>query len=233
VWSGDTFGALVRLLHRWTLHTRRRDDWRAVRARLRVVAITEQDYSIRNGWRYQQRRASGGEEQLKVAESHTPQRWDDERAAQPSRRPERARAARAAVEIFRRARDRLEREQFITELARHGALRDENVRKLTAELRFGRRPFPTSLPLPGTPGRGLGRGAATSSTVRFACERGSAIERTPTPRPTAPSPLPSPRSTGKRELHARRPSLEPGHERGRNWHAPRPFAIMLDEERVS
>jgi hypothetical protein len=166
IWSGRTLGTLVRLMHQWTLQIRPRGDWRAVRDKLRVVGITEQDFSVRNVWHHQRRLASGGgllkrknvanvtvlprlwkflgDEQLKVAESHTPQWWDDERAARPPRDPDRAAALRAAVEIFRRARDRPERERFVRELSRHGALRHEAIRNLAAELRFGGQITPSS-----------------------------------------------------------------------------------------
>ena len=198
VCTGGTLCSLVRLMHQWTQHARRpRGDWRAVRDKLRVVAITEQDFSIRNGWRDQRRRAAGGgllargsvrnvtvlprlwrflgDDQLKVAESHPPQRWADQRAAEPSRHPSRAPALRAAVETFRRARDRPERERFIAELACHGALRHEAVRQLAVELRFGRQsafdaavsctvpqlasPGTPHAPSPGTPGEGWGEGS--------------------------------------------------------------------------
>ena len=159
--SGETFCALVRMLHRWTLA--KHGDWRAVRDKLRIVALVEQSFSIRSRWPEQRRRASGGgvlkrnhvhgvsvperawsylgNEQIKVAESHTPDFWDDERAARPPRHPNRAAALRAAVEIFRRARDRPERVLFMKELSRHGALRHEAIRDLVAELRFGHRSF--------------------------------------------------------------------------------------------
>src|SRR5687768_331092 len=56
------------------------------------------------------------------------------------------------------------------------------------------------LPLPGTPGRGQGRGLGAREVGTVVLQNASALERTMTPRVARPSPQPSPRSTGEREL---------------------------------
>lgn len=163
VCEGGTFHRLAHLLHARACHTRA--DWRAARRKLRIVAITARDPERRHEWSGAlRRRVTGGgllprtaaanvtvdarlwnflgNRQPKLTDSHAPQSWADPRvAAPPAHTPHLRSALRAAADLFRHARDRPERLRFISDLARHGALRHAALRTLAAELRFGRSAF--------------------------------------------------------------------------------------------
>ena len=100
-----------------------------------------------------------------------PSCWDDERAARQQfpRKPERAAALRAAVEIFRRARDRPERERFVTELSQHGACGMRRYANLHDELRRPARRTPFSRAPGGGSGTGTSPHLPPSCPLRSVC----------------------------------------------------------------
>lgn len=156
VYSGGTFGQLIRLLYGWS--TQIRADWAAVSRKLRFVGVVKQsddrDKTFR--WERAERQAVtllGGrtrvrnvvvparlwrylaDDQHHVARSYTPAAWGHPAAQVAPRGPPHLEALRQAVHLFQHARHRDERLAFLREVARAGALRHRDVRPLVSGLR--------------------------------------------------------------------------------------------------
>jgi hypothetical protein len=162
VWTGGTLAKLVGVMREWCRESR--VDGQGVARKLAVVGIPEKGWS--GNWRENHvalrwlpmsaKRCVSipkrlwcylGEDQIKVVDSHPPDRWGDPCVARPPAQcdPARRAALRLALEVHRRARTRTEREAFVAELSR-GFIRARHVRSLIAHLRG----------LSGSPGKSRG-----------------------------------------------------------------------------
>lgn len=152
--SGGTLGTLVELLV--SEAERRRVDVRAVRRRIRIVGISQQEKPHPTTWRWRTQtrwpvafRPSAikgvsvppqlwdylGNTQKKVARTNPPARWGDPEMARPPREADHVAALRLAARVYRSARERDERYALASQIAAGRAMRYAWCRSLALELR--------------------------------------------------------------------------------------------------
>ncbi|HEX6054114.1 MAG TPA: hypothetical protein VFZ21_32815 [Gemmatimonadaceae bacterium] len=152
--SGGTLGTLVELLI--SEAERAGVDVRAVRRRLRIVGISQQETPHPRTWRWRTHtqlavafRPSAvkgvsippqlwdflGNTQKKVARTNPPARWGDPQMARPPRGSDFAAALRFAVALHDLGRTRAERDALAAQIATQPAMRYPWCRVLGAELR--------------------------------------------------------------------------------------------------
>ena len=154
VLTGATFGNFILLLRNWAKGGR--EDWGAIRRKIRLLGITERKKTSPKTWRWQQHAewvhllGSGairnvsiprrlwqylGDYQEKVTPSHPPSRWGDEQSCIPDRQQRHLQALRLAVRLFDFGRMRKRRAQFSSLLVRETAMKCTRFRGLVRELR--------------------------------------------------------------------------------------------------
>lgn len=163
VCTGKTLGVLVALLHAWAYECG--VPWRAVRSRLRVVALVNRawhsgmdrpsdgDWQETSDWvpRYlapgtvrniaveHDRWCFLGNDEAKVTPSYAPPRWGTiEAARRPTEWPQREIAFRLAYGLYAYGQTRACRLEFARLLARESAMAQPWCRALVQELRLGR-----------------------------------------------------------------------------------------------
>lgn len=142
VHSGRTLGHLIDVLHTWSAAAAL--DWRAVKAKLRIVGVTWSQSPSPHTWRWQAHAdwvgllnrdaiknvaVPGrlwdylGNRQVKVTESFSPWRWATGELSSPDYGEEHLAALRLAVELFDSGRMRHYRERFVALLSQERAMR--------------------------------------------------------------------------------------------------------------
>jgi hypothetical protein len=151
--SGRTLGHLIAVLHTWT--TAEALDWRAVKAKLRIVGITWSQHPSPRTWRWHEhaewagllnRRAIKnvaipgrlwgylGDRQEKVTESFSPWRWATGELSAPNYHERHLAALRLAVDLFDSGRERAYREPFVWRLSQERAMRSPWFRSLVHQV---------------------------------------------------------------------------------------------------
>jgi hypothetical protein len=153
VHSGRTLGHLVSLLHTWSRAAAL--DWRAVKAKLRIVGITWSQSPSPHTWRWQahadwvdllNRRAIKnvavpgrlwdylGNRQAKVTESFSPWRWATGELSAPNYGEGHLAALRLVADLFDSGRMRHYREPFVALLSQERAMRSAWFRALVHQV---------------------------------------------------------------------------------------------------
>ncbi|HKD74291.1 MAG TPA: hypothetical protein VKB76_02300, partial [Ktedonobacterales bacterium] len=154
--SGSTLGNLVRILYHWCKDAR--CDWRAIKAKLRVVAIVEREKPTPHAWRWWQQdtatcvpllwrqaitniAVSGsffhylGAKQQKTTISYTPERWATGEASHPAHHTGHLEALRLALHIYETGRETPLRRAFAHQMAHERAMRYAWFRSLAHEIK--------------------------------------------------------------------------------------------------
>jgi hypothetical protein len=151
--SGQTLGHLVSVIHAWS--TTAGLDWRAVKAKLRIIGITWRQRPSPHTWRWQEHAewvsllnrgaiknvaVLGrlwdylGNRQVKVTESFTPWRWATGELTAPNYDESHLAALRLAVDLFDSGRTRDYREPFVDLLSQQRAMRSVWFRSLVHQV---------------------------------------------------------------------------------------------------
>jgi len=151
---GGTFGNLIGIIHNWCKQTG--FDWNAVRRKIRIVGLTEQEETSPKTWRWHQHAewtdvlAKGaiknvsipaplfhflGGGQLKTTKSYSPRRWGDPEVMIPTHDAERLQALQMAVALFDDGREITNKLTFAAELRKQPAMQHRWFRSLVRELK--------------------------------------------------------------------------------------------------
>ncbi len=152
--SGGTFGTIVQFLRRWTQEWG--EDWNAVKRKIRLLGITMQGKTSPKTWRWQQhahwvRLVERGaiknistpwwfwdqlaNQQAKVTQSYTAERWGSREANDPRTNLGHAEALKRALQLFDLGKNKESRQTFTRHLSEEKAMAYPWLRALILELR--------------------------------------------------------------------------------------------------
>jgi len=153
--SGGTFGNIIQLLQNWTKEVG--EDWNAVKRKIRLLGITIQGKTSPKTWLWQQHAQwvilverqtiknistplwfwdQLGNQQPKVTQSYTAERWGSKEANDPRTNLGNAEALKRALQLFDLGKTKESRQTFTRHLSEEKAMVSPWLRALIHELRM-------------------------------------------------------------------------------------------------